>query len=104
MNEQFTVSASREVVGAENKVAAMLSIVVPGLGQIYKGHVAFGFVWMLLGMPLTIWIGILLGLATAGFGLLLPIACWIGLVFDAYYERDERRHHWFPPIPTMEGD
>ena len=85
-----------EVVGAENKIAALLSV-VPGLGHIYKGHLAAGFVWMFFGMPLAIWAGILLGLATAGFGLLFPIVCWVGLGVDAYFERDLRKHHWLMP-------
>jgi len=89
-----------EVIGAENKIAALLSI-VPGLGHIYKGHLAAGFIWMFFGMPLAIWVGILLGLATAGFGLLFPIICWVGLGFDAYYERDLRKHHWL--MPTTDG-
>ena len=91
-----TISAtpSLEMVKAENVIAAMLSI-VPGLGHIYKGHEAAGIIWMFFGMPVTIWVGILLGLATAGIGLLFPIACWVALAFDAYYERDLRKHHWF---------
>lgn len=80
---------------APNVIAALLSAVLPGLGQIYKGHLASGLVWMLAGMPLAIWIGILLSLATVGLGLILPILCWIALVVDAYYEVDlrRRRHH-----------
>lgn len=85
---------SPEVVNAENAIAAMLSI-LPGLGHIYKGHEVAGLIWMFFGMPLAVWIGILLGLATAGIGLLFPIACWVTLAFDAYYERDLRKHHWF---------
>jgi hypothetical protein len=91
---------SAELVNAENEIAALLSI-VPGLGQIYKGHFTIGFVWMFFGMPLAIWIGILLSLATAGVGLLLPIACWAGLAVDAYYRRDLHKHHWF--LPTCAG-
>jgi len=91
---------SAEIVNAENRIAALLSI-VPGLGQIYKGHLASGFIWMFVGMPLAIWIGILLGLATAGIGLLVPIVCWVGLIFDAYNERDLRRHHW--SLPYSDG-
>ena len=88
------VSASAETINAENEIAAVLSI-VPGLGHIYKGHLAAGFVWMFFGMPVAIWIGILLSLATAGLGLLFPLVCWVGLAVDAYNERDLRRHHWF---------
>lgn len=90
----ISIPPNAQVVGAENKIAALLSI-VPGLGQIYKGHYATGFIWMFAGMPVAIWIGILLGLATGGLGLLFPIVCWAGLTADAYYERDLRRHHWF---------
>ena len=89
-----------EVIGAENRIAALLSI-VPGLGHFYKGHLGAGLIWMFFGMPLAVWIGILLGLATAGVGLLFPIACWVGLAVDAYYERDLRKHHWL--IPSSDG-
>lgn len=94
---------SIEVAKAENAIAALLSI-VPGLGHIYKGHLAAGFIWMFFGMPLAIWMGILLGLATAGLGLLFPIVCWAGLAFDAYNERDLRTHHWFLPSSDTADD
>ena len=94
------IPQNRQVVGAENKIAALLTI-VPGLGHIYKGHYATGFIWMFVGMPIAFWIGILLSLATAGAGLILPFACWAGLAFDAYYERDLRKHHWL--LPTSDG-
>jgi hypothetical protein len=48
---------------------------------------------MFLGMPFAIWIGIILSLATAGLGLLLPILCWVALAWNAYNEKDRRRHH-----------
>ena len=87
---------SSAIVNAENIIAAMLSI-VPGLGHMYKGHFVAGLIWLVLGMPLAIWIGILFGLATAGLGLLFPVLCWAALAIDAYYESDLRQHHWFPP-------
>ena len=76
MNNGSLVCLNKEVVNAENKCAAFLSIVVPGLGQVYKGHVVAGLLWMFLGMPIAVWTGILLGLATAGVGLLFPLICW----------------------------
>ncbi len=91
------IPQNRQVVDAENKIAAMLTV-VPGLGHIYKGHYALGFIWMFVGMPIALWIGILLSLATAGAGLLVPIACWAGLAVDAYCERDLSRHHWLMPM------
>jgi hypothetical protein len=97
MNNQHYVRLSKEAVGAENKCAAFLSIVLPGLGQIYKGHYEAGLLWLCLGMPIAVFVGILFGLATAGIGLIFPILCWAALALDAYYEKDLRVHHWFPP-------
>ncbi len=97
----LSVMPTRERANA-NVIAAVLSIIAPGLGQVYKGHVS-GLIWMFLGMPLAVWIGILLGLATAGIGLVLPFVCWAGLIFDAYYEVDLRRHHRFAE-PTIYND
>jgi hypothetical protein len=40
-----------------------------------------------------VFIGIILSLATAGLGLLFPVLCWVALAWDAYNEKDRRRHH-----------
>lgn len=93
---------SSEIINAENITAALLSI-VPGLGHIYKGHFVAGLIWLVFGMPIAIWVGILLGLATAGIGLLFPIMCWLAVALDAYNEPDRRRHHWFPPSADNAG-
>lgn len=97
-----TLSAplSRESIHAHNMIASVLTI-VPGLGHVYKSHFATGFLWMFLGMPLAIWIGILLGLASGGIGLFFPILCWAMLAIDAYYEKDRRRHHALPPAGVI---
>lgn len=92
----ISTSPRPELTSAENRIAALLTI-IPGLGHVYKGHYATGLIWMFAGMPVAIWIGILLGLATAGLGLLFPVACWAGLAVGAYYERDLRKHHWLMP-------
>ena len=80
----LSTPVSREAQHAHNEIAALLSI-VPGLGHIYKGHYEAGLLWMFLGMPFAIWIGIMLGLATAGLGLFFPILCWGALAWDAYH-------------------
>ena len=43
---------------AHNEIAAVLSI-VPGLGHIYKGHYEMGLMWMFLGMPIAVFVGII---------------------------------------------
>ena len=99
----LTVPLKKEMIHAQDEIAGMLSI-LPGLGHIYKGHYAAGFLWMFFGMPFAIWIGILLGLATGGLGLLFPIICWVGLAVDAYNEKNRRRHHFLPPTLCASSD
>ncbi len=104
MNDTLAVP-NKEGANAPNIIAAVLSAVLPGLGQVYKGHLASGFLWMVVGMPLAIWIGILLSLATAGIGLVLPLLCWIAVAVDAYYKDDRRRHrHHHLAEPTTYDD
>ena len=88
----LTTPLSKEEKHAHNEIAALLSI-VPGLGHIYKGHYEAGFLWMFLGMPIAIFVGIISILGTAGLGLLFPIGCWAALAYDAYRKKDRRPHH-----------
>lgn len=83
---------------AHNEIAALLSI-IPGLGHIYKGHYEAGLLWMFLGMPFAILIGIIMSLATAGIGLLFPVLCWVALAWDAYNGKDRRRHRLIAAWP-----
>jgi TM2 domain-containing membrane protein YozV len=99
------VTPSKESAHAANVIAAVLSLVIPGSGQIYKGQFTSGLVWMFVGIPLAIWIGILLSLATAGLGLILPVLCWVGQAVGAYFVVDlrRRRHHHLAE-PTIYDD
>ncbi len=83
---------TKEEKHAHNEIAALLSI-VPGMGHIYKGHYEMGLMWMFLGMPLAVFIGIISVLGTAGVSLLLPPMVWAALAMDAYNEKDRRHHH-----------
>jgi Zn-dependent protease with chaperone function len=83
---------SKEQKHAHDEIAAVLSI-VPGLGHIYKGHWEAGLLWMFVGMPIAMFVGIISILGTAGVGLLFPIVCWVALAFDAYNEKNRRHHH-----------
>jgi len=60
---------------------------------------------MFVGIPCAIWVGILLSLATAGPGLILPVLCWVGQAVGAYFEVDlrRRRHHHLAE-PTIYDD
>jgi hypothetical protein len=83
---------TKEEKHAHSEIAALLSI-VPGLGHIYKGHYEMGLIWMFLGMPVAVFIGIIGILGTAGVSLLLPLFVWVVLAVDAYNEKDRRHHH-----------
>jgi hypothetical protein len=83
---------TKEEKHAHNEIAALLSI-VPGLGHIYKGHYEMGLIWMFLGMPVAVFIGIISILGTAGVSLLFPPIVWAALAYDAYRKKDRRHHH-----------
>ena len=97
--QTLSTPLTKEERHAHNEIAALLSI-VPGLGHIYKGHYEMGFLWMFLGMPIAIFVGIISILGTAGISLLFPIGCWAAVAYDAYNEKDRRHHHHL----TWEGD
>ena len=94
--DTLSTPLNKETKHAQNEIAAVLTV-VPGLGHIYKGHFAAGFLWMFFGMPLAIWIGILFRLATAGVGPLFPIWCWVAWWLTPTTKKDRRHHHLLPP-------
>ena len=81
-------------VKRDRNILAAMSSIVPGLGHIYKGYYAEGLVILLLGVPVVLWAGILLTLATLGIGVLVPMAVWVFVATDAYFRKNHRRHHW----------
>jgi len=94
MDSMHDKPAAEEHPHHRNTVAAVLSV-IPGLGHIYKGHYRVGFTLMLVGIPVSLWMGILTSLATVGFGLLIPAAFWMLTAANAYMEPDWRRRHLF---------
>lgn len=84
-NDKVTIEERR------NRIAAIQSV-IPGLGHIYKGHYGLGAIILLLS-PLVLWAGLLLGWATFGFGLFLPLAFIAFIAYQAYYLEDRRKHH-----------
>lgn len=75
---------------AEDWAAAALSV-IPGLGHLFKGYYGLGFGLMLVGFPLSLFVGILVGFCTLGLGLILPVMFWIGVMGHAYCI--DSRHH-----------
>lgn len=43
-----TAGETQKVQGRNGGVAAVLSFLIPGLGQMYKGEIFYGFFWMIL--------------------------------------------------------
>jgi hypothetical protein len=91
MKKQIT--ASQAVIRTERNLIAGLLSILPGLGHIYKGLYANGLVVMLLITPIVVWASVLLSLTTKGAGLLMPIAYWAIVAYQAMKEPDQRKHH-----------
>ena len=82
-----------EMLRERDVVAAALSALLPGAGHLYKGRYLVGALLILLGIPVVVWTGILLSLATAGLGLLVPVLFWAATAVNAYCATDLRKHH-----------
>jgi hypothetical protein len=93
MNHLSVTQVRLEQDREHNVVAAASSLVLPGLGHIYKGRYGAGLVILLLGVPLSLWVGVLLSLATFGLGMIVPIFFWAMAAVCAYYSEDRRAHH-----------
>lgn len=78
------------LIKSRNLIAAISSI-IPGLGHIYKGQYRTGAGLMIIS-PFLIWTALILGFATAGIGLLIPVFFLIAIGWHAYNVDDKRRH------------
>lgn len=83
--------ASTRLLHSRDVIAAISSI-IPGLGHIYKAHYSTGF-GLLVVSPFIIWAGLILGWATFGLGLFLPLFYMIFIGWHAYSIEDRRHHH-----------
>jgi len=104
-------------IADRNFTAALMSI-VPGFGQLYKGHyreglavilvdVAIGLwvvslaslayaaaqLFSLLGVARDAWMPALVGLPALCLGLLIPFLWWLWATLDAFSEPDLRKGH-----------
>ena len=64
-------------------VAAVLSFLIPGLGQIYKGQVLGGLVWLFLVGGIYVVSAITIGCCIGLFGIIIGIVLHLMCVFDA---------------------
>ena len=74
---------SKVTVGTKNSgLAAVLSLIIPGVGQMYAGQIGRGLLFLFIGIPLTAIIALLFFWLI--LPLFLPLAFWIWNIFDAY--------------------
>ncbi len=82
-----------------NKLAAVASI-IPGAGHLLKGHRMMGFLILIAGNPLMIFVAFWLALATFGVSfVLVPFLWFVGVAASAYRARDLTTHSG----PTSRG-
>jgi TM2 domain-containing membrane protein YozV len=72
-------------------IAVLLSIIIPGAGQMYAGRIGRGLVFLFLGIPLAVILAVLFFWLI--FPLFLPLAFWIYNVYDAYQLCNEYNHY-----------
>jgi TM2 domain-containing membrane protein YozV len=83
MPTQRKVPVSKVTVGTKNSgLAAVLSLIIPGLGQMYAGQIGRGLLFLFIGIPLTAIIALFFFWLI--LPLFLPLAFWIWNIFDAY--------------------
>ena len=93
MNHPSETQVRIEMAREHDVVAAALSMALPGMGHMYKGCYGAGLAILLLGAPLSLWVGVLLSLATMGLGLIVPVFFWAMAAVCAYFAEDRRAHH-----------
>lgn len=84
---------------AEDWAAAAFSI-LPGLGHLFKGYYSLGLGIMFVGFPLMLVAGVLIGLCTLGFGLIIPLFFWVGVMGHAYCIDSRHLVHHNPAQPA----
>ena len=79
----YNQAPSRVTVATKNSgLAAVLSLILPGLGQMYAGQIGRGLLFLFIGIPLTAIIAVFFFWLI--LPLFLPLAFWIWNIFDAY--------------------
>lgn len=89
----------------EPLLSVILSFLIPGLGQIYNGHVKKGII--LLALYIGLWIGVVIvylggTIVTMGIGglcclpvLIIPLVIWVYAMYDGYVTANKiNRGEW----------
>ena len=80
---QGRIAGSGVTIGTKNSgLAAVLSLILPGLGQMYAGQIGRGLLFLFIGIPLTAIVALFFFWLI--FPIFLPLAFWIWNIFDAY--------------------
>lgn len=80
-------------------LAAVASIIIPGLGKVYNGQIAKGIIIIIIGAVTVV-------LAITVVGLIIAVSLWIWLMYDAYQVADRgpqsRSRGGTPPSPRTD--
>jgi len=80
---QREVAGSRVAIGTKNSgLAAVLSLIIPGLGQMYAGRIGRGLLFLFIVVPMTVIIAMFFFWLFVP--LFLPLGFWIWNIYDAY--------------------
>lgn len=90
MNTQSHINSNKALIKYRN-VIAVISSIIPGLGHIYKGQYRMG-AGLIIISPFFIWVALIMGFATAGIGLLIPLFYIMAIGWHAYNVEDKRKH------------
>ena len=83
MPEQREIDGSRVAIGTKNSgLAAVLSLIIPGLGQMYAGRIGRGLLFLFIVVPMTVIIAMFFFWLFVP--LFLPLGFWIWNIYDAY--------------------
>lgn len=86
-----------------NKLAAIASL-IPGAGHLLKGHRMTGFLILIAGNPLVIFVAFWLALATFGVSLVLVPFLWFGGVAASAYRARDRTVSDHPHSAEADAD
>ena len=83
-NCDWTLEATKPAEPKASDAMAILLSIIPGLGQIYKGHRIMGGLILFLITPAAIAFAIIAAMASAGWGILMLVPYWGAVMLHAW--------------------